>query len=100
MNKLITCVAGIALAVGCSASPDAEHAENSNQEISLGSTFNLGTLAHPGACFDANGAGTADGTQIQEWWCNGSAAQAFRIDDAGGGAVHIVNTHANKCVDV
>ncbi len=49
---------------------------------------------------DAEGGSTADGTQIQEWSCNGSGAQAFRLDDAGGGAFYVVNVQANKCVDV
>ncbi len=29
-----------------------------------------------------------------------SGAQSFELMDAGGGAFAIVNTHANKCVDV
>ena len=68
--------------------------------LSVGAVYNFGTLAHPGACLDANGGGTANGTQIQEWWCNGSGAQAFALQNAGGGAYTLVNTHANKCVDV
>jgi hypothetical protein len=68
--------------------------------LSVGAVYNFGTLAHPGACMDANGAGTANGTQIQEWWCNGSGAQAFALQNAGGGAYALVNTNANKCVDV
>jgi hypothetical protein len=100
MKKLIMLAAGAIIAAGCSASNPEERAENSGEPLSLGSTFNLGTLVHPGACLDAAGSGTANGTQIQEWWCNGTGAQAFRIEDAGGGAVRLVNTNANKCVDV
>ena len=68
--------------------------------LSVGAVYNFGTLAHPGACMDADGGGTANGTQIQEWWCNGSGAQAFALQNAGDGAFKLVNTHANKCVDV
>jgi hypothetical protein len=53
-----------------------------------------------GKCLDVNGAGTADGTNIQEWTCNGSGAQSFQIQDQGGGVVRIVNTNSGKCVDV
>ncbi len=68
--------------------------------FSVGAVYNFGTLAHPGACMDVSGAGTSDGTQIQEWWCNGSGAQSFALADAGGGAYALVNTNAGKCVDV
>ena len=68
--------------------------------LSNGAVYNFGTLAHPGACMDARAAGTGNGTQIQEWWCNGSGAQAFAVRDAGGGAVALVNPSSGRCVDV
>jgi beta-glucanase (GH16 family) len=86
-------------ASGCGASPG-EDVSRAGEGVSAGEIYNFGTLAHPGACMDAQGGGTNDGTQIQEWWCNGSGAQSYRLDDAGGGAFYIVNTQANKCVDV
>jgi hypothetical protein len=51
---------------------------------------------------DAQSGGTANGTQIQEWTCNGTGAQSFELQDDGDGdgAVFLVNTQANKCVDV
>jgi beta-glucanase (GH16 family) len=70
-------------------------------ELTAGdSIYNFGTLAHPGACMDATGAGTGDGTQIEEWWCNGNGAQAYDLQSAGNGVYNLVNTNANKCVDV
>jgi hypothetical protein len=63
-------------------------------------TYNFGTLADPGSCMDALSAGTADGTQIQEWDCNGTVAQSYAELDAGGGDVNLYNANANKCVDV
>ena len=53
-----------------------------------------------GKCFDVNAAGTADGTQIQLWDCNGTGAQAFLLKDVGNGQYNLVNTNSNKCVDV
>ena len=82
------------------ARPPTTSSVNSGQAVSAGQIFNFGALAHPGSCMDARGAGTADGTQIQEWDCNGTGAQSFELEDAGGGAFAIVNTNANKCVDV
>ena len=55
---------------------------------------------HSGRCMDVSGSGTADGTNIQQWTCNGTGAQAFRIEDVGGGYARLVNTHSSKCVDV
>jgi hypothetical protein len=89
------------VAAGCSASNTDETTERAGERVvSAGDIFNFGTLAHPGSCMDAQGAGTADGTQIQEWTCNGSGAQAYEARDLGGGTFALVNTNANKCVDI
>ena len=89
-----------AAVAGCRGGAVATDDGETGAGLATGAVYNFGTLAHPGACLDANGAGTDNGTQIQEWWCNGSGAQAFALEDAGGGAYTLVNTHANKCVDV
>src|SRR5258708_30929920 len=97
---LLGILALAAPSLGCSAAGPGEAAADNSQAVVAGNIFNFGTLAHPGACMDAQYAGTGDGTQLQEWWCNGTGAQSYRLDDAGGGAFTLVNTHANKCVDV
>jgi hypothetical protein len=56
--------------------------------------------AGSGKCLDVNAAGSADGTNIQQWTCNGTGAQSFRLDSLGGGQVRIVNPSTNKCVDI
>ena len=86
-------------AVACSSAPG-ENVAHGSQAVSAGQIFNFGAIAHPGSCLDARASGTTDGTQIQEWSCNGTGAQSFELVDAGGGAFAIVNTNANKCVDV
>ena len=55
---------------------------------------------HSGRCLDVNRSGTADGTNIQQWGCNGTGAQRFRVEDLGGGRLRLVNVVSNKCVDV
>jgi hypothetical protein len=50
-------------------------------------------------CVDVTSSGTADGTNIQLWSCNGTGAQGFRIVPRGG-YWELVNTHSGKCVDV
>jgi hypothetical protein len=102
MNARITPYAlGFATLVtfGCSASPG-DDARQTSQAVSAGQIFNFGTLVNPGSCMDAQGAGTTDGTQIQEWVCNGTGAQSFALQDAGNGAFNVVNTNAGKCVDI
>ncbi|MFD6387063.1 RICIN domain-containing protein [Streptomyces nigra] len=52
-----------------------------------------------GLCLDAAGGGTTDGTAVQIYTCNGSAAQQWTVegDDKG---LHLRNVKALKCVEV
>jgi hypothetical protein len=43
-----------------------------------GSSYKL-IARHSAKCMDVNGASTADGVQMQQWTCNGTAAQSFSI---------------------
>jgi hypothetical protein len=83
----------------CSSTPD-ERAVQSQEGITLGDVYNFGAIAHPGSCMDVQAAGTANGTQIQEYACNGTPAQSFALEDAGGGTYKLVGTATSKCVDV
>ena len=38
------------------------------------------TNANSGKCLDVPGASTADGVQLQQWSCNGTAAQSLDVD--------------------
>jgi hypothetical protein len=93
-------VIGIAATVAIACSVSSEPVGQSGDAVSNGTILNLGTLAHPGSCMDARAAGTGNGTQIQEFLCNGSPAQSFAVAAAANGAVNLVNTNAQKCVDV
>jgi len=99
-KKPLSVALALAVTAGCSAQSGGDLVGHSSEAISVGSVYNFGTLAKPGSCMDAQGAGTGDGTQIQEWACNGTGAQSFSVQAAGGGAYYLVNTNANKCVDV
>jgi glucosylceramidase len=44
---------------------------------------------------DVSGGGTANGTVVQLWDCNGTGAQQWRVTAASD----IVNPQANKCLD-
>src|SRR5689334_8444881 len=50
-------------------------------------------------CLDVDAAGSADGTRLQEYECNGTVAQSFRVEDLGGGVARLVNPSSGKCVD-
>ncbi|WP_406070636.1 RICIN domain-containing protein [Streptomyces sp. NBC_01020] len=55
--------------------------------------------AAKGKCLDVQSAAKTDGTPVQVYTCNGSAAQAWRVygDDVG---LHLQNVNSNKCLDV
>ncbi|MEJ5946428.1 family 16 glycosylhydrolase, partial [Pseudokineococcus basanitobsidens] len=54
-----------------------------------------GTIRALGKCLDAASGGTADGTRVQLWTCNGSGAQRWAVS----GARDVVNVQADKCLD-
>ncbi len=54
------------------------------------------TLRALGKCLDVSGSGTADGTKIQLWTCNGTGAQNWNPGANGS----LVNANSNKCLDV
>ena len=55
---------------------------------------------HSGKCMDVASSGTANGTNVQQWTCNGTGAQRFDVEDLGSGRYRLVNTNSGKCVDV
>jgi len=55
-----------------------------------------GTLRVVGKCMDVTGGGTANGTQIQLWECNGTGAQQWRWRNQN----RLVNPQSGRCLDV
>jgi hypothetical protein len=76
-----------------------ERAESSFDALITGTHVKL-VRRGPGKCFDVAAAGTADGTIIQQWSCNGSGAQTFVFEDQGGGVYTLKNPSSGKCVDI
>ncbi|NEB01251.1 RICIN domain-containing protein [Streptomyces sp. SID13726] len=57
--------------------------------------------AASGRCLDARAAGTANGTAVQQYSCNGTTAQRWSLTATGGGYVRIDNANAaGQVVDV
>ncbi|MEE4584633.1 RICIN domain-containing protein, partial [Streptomyces antimycoticus] len=54
-----------------------------------------GTIRALGKCLDVASGGTADGSLVQLYDCNGSAAQQWAVPAARD----IVNPQADKCLD-
>ncbi|GAA2577014.1 hypothetical protein GCM10010435_61460 [Winogradskya consettensis] len=69
-------------------------------ETALGSTGQVHTAevrsGIPGKCVDVSNAGTADGTAVQLWSCNGSRAQSWAYTPGPGGTLRALG----KCLDV
>ncbi len=74
--------------------------EDTDEKVTSGSTYNFKLPLLTNSCMDVNGAGTADGTNIQEWQCNGGGAQKFTAVSLGNGFFKLVNPNSGKCVDV
>ena len=53
------------------------------------------TLQALGKCLDVAGAGTANGTQVQLYDCNGTGAQIWQAQSNG----ELVNPNSGKCLD-
>jgi hypothetical protein len=71
-----------------------------NGGLTVGGSYTFHTLVNPSSCLDVYGDGPANYTQIEEYACNGSAAQAFTVVDAGGGRVSLLHASSGRCVDI
>ncbi|MFJ3235821.1 RICIN domain-containing protein [Streptomyces sp. NPDC086787] len=56
--------------------------------------------AAKGKCLDVQGAGTANGTPVQIYTCNGSAAQQWQLWGSYDGGYALANVNAQKCLEV
>jgi type 1 glutamine amidotransferase len=63
------------------------------KELGGGTTPGVGAITGSGKCVDVSGAGTADGTKIQLYTCNGTGAQSWTVSGTTLRAL-------GKCMDV
>lgn len=90
-------------AVDCSGMTDDDPTEVVDGAITAGATYYLKLpkmVGDTGNCLDVYGLATADKAPIDEWDCNGSAAQKFVSVDVGGGYYQLKNTNSGKCLNV
>ena len=55
-----------------------------------------GTLQAEGGCADVTNNGTANGSLVELWTCNGGANQQWQANSAG----ELVNPASGRCLDV
>jgi hypothetical protein len=85
-------------AAGCAA--DGPPLLASAAAVSAGTSYRFHTAVAAANCLDVAGNASADRTKLQEWECNGSGAQLFRVDALADGASRLVHPGSGKCVDV
>lgn len=51
-------------------------------------------------CIDVASSSTADGAKVQQWDCNGTNAQRFRVAPTSGGYFSIINVNSSKALDI
>jgi chitinase len=106
MQKTYLAVSTLTFLVGCGAAPGGSASDEANvqdgqaEALTSSGTYTFGTLVHSGSCMDIAGASTADGAQIQEYACNGSAAQTFQTVALDSTYFKVVNPQSGKCVDI
>jgi lysophospholipase L1-like esterase len=101
MRRLsVTAVVSLSLTALAGCAPQSDVDAVRGAEAVADGIYNFGTAVSPGKCLDVDGAGWNDGTQIQEYTCNGSGAQAFHSHLRADGQTELVNTRSGKCVDV
>jgi hypothetical protein len=56
--------------------------------------------AMTGKCIDIASSSTADGAKVQQWDCNGTNAQKFRLTPTSSGYWKIANVNSGKVLDI
>jgi len=73
----------------------------SNVGVVPSGNYNIASQIGGGWCLDVAGAGTANGTRVQIWQCNGTNAQSWRVVQHSAGGFELRPANApNSCLDV
>lgn len=68
-------------------------------EPSTASTTYTVVNRNSGKCLDVENGGTADGTNVRQWSCNGATPQRWRLEDLGDDTHRLVNVATGKVLD-
>src|SRR5690348_10802320 len=84
----------MALAAGCGAADDSTDESDGTRDDAV-TTVAEGDYVlqavHSGKCVDVQFSGTANGTRVQQWSCNGTGAQLFHFHPVDNGIYEILN---------
>jgi hypothetical protein len=87
----------------CNGNPQQHYQFVPTSVASGGSKIAMGrytlTSVNSGKCLDVAGSGTTDGTNIQQYSCNGTGAQAFDLM-LESGYYHLINANSGKGMEV
>jgi cytolysin (calcineurin-like family phosphatase) len=98
---LSTLLAAAPLGLAACAADDVPDEALAVAESSLSNgTYTFRLSVGSNKCIDVNGNGSADGTNIHGWSCNGGGAQLFRVENLAGGQARLVNPQSGKCLDI
>lgn len=95
------------LFAGCSGGLTGDESPSSTEDVgsissaivNTTSTYELKAV-HSNKCMEIASSSTADGGNVQQWSCLGTANQRFKFEDMGGGYYRIKNVNSGKCLDV
>jgi len=66
----------------------------------LDATYQVRIGTGDGLCMDVEGGSEADGALVQQYTCNGSAAQRWKVTSVGNDVYELVSQASGKCLDV
>ncbi|MEY9931420.1 hypothetical protein ABH926_006069 [Catenulispora sp. GP43] len=90
----LTLSLGSAGSVSAAGSANAAGPAVSSPAAASGATYNGGALQVNGKCLDVTGAGTANGTLVELWDCNGGGNQQWQQNGDT-----LVNPASGRCLD-
>jgi hypothetical protein len=94
--------AGLVVVAACSSNRHTidQDSFEEGEALTNGGVYSFGTLVNTSSCMDVTGGSTSNGTQIEEWTCNGGGAQKFQAVALDSTYYKLVNPQSGKCLDI
>ncbi|HET8694477.1 MAG TPA: RICIN domain-containing protein [Aquabacterium sp.] len=93
---------GVLQQLGCSGAPNQTYilTPTSTANMTVANGRYTVTNLNSNKCLDVPSSSTANSVQLQQYTCNGTAAQQYDFVYVGNSQYEIVNANSGKCVDV
>lgn len=97
-----TASGGLAQQLGCSGAPNQtwQLVATGGSTAPVADGRYLMRVSHSNLCLDVPNSSTANGTNLQQYSCNGTAAQQFDVTYIGGSRYEVRNVNSGRCVDL